>query len=76
VGAAGRAGHPPPPGPADAPVVLVAPSTSQDREHVLLRAALAGLADEPVRVIATHNRREPAPPVAVPANAVLVDWLS
>jgi UDP:flavonoid glycosyltransferase YjiC (YdhE family) len=58
------------------PVVLVAPSTAQDPEHRLLRAALAGLADEPVRVIATFNGREPSPPVAVPANAVLVPWLS
>ena len=41
----------PPPG--DGPVVLVAPSTAQDAEHRLLRAALDGLADEPVRVIAT-----------------------
>ena len=30
----------------------------------------------PVRVIATYNGREPSPPVAVPANAVLVPWLS
>jgi UDP:flavonoid glycosyltransferase YjiC (YdhE family) len=58
------------------PVVLVAPSTAQDPEHRLLRAALAGLADEPVRVIATFNGREPSPPVAVPANAVLVPWLA
>ena len=29
-----------------------------------------------VRVIATYNGREPSPPVAVPANAVLVPWLS
>jgi len=64
----------PPPG--DGPVVLVAPSTAQDREHKLLRAALAGLAREPVRVIATWNGREPEPPVEVPANAVLVPWLS
>ncbi len=64
----------PPPG--DGPVVLVAPSTAQDREHKLLRAALAGLADEPVRVIATWNGREPDPPIDVPANAVLVPWLS
>jgi UDP:flavonoid glycosyltransferase YjiC (YdhE family) len=27
-------------------------------------------------VIATYNGREPSPPVAVPANAVLVPWLS
>ena len=46
------------------------------REHRLLRAALEGLADEPVRVIATWNGREPDPPIAVPANAVLVPWLS
>ena len=64
----------PPPG--DGPVVLVAPSTAQDREHRLLRAALEGLAGEPVRVIATWNGREPDPPVEVPANAVLVPWLS
>jgi UDP:flavonoid glycosyltransferase YjiC (YdhE family) len=42
----------------------------------MLRAALAGLARSPVRVIATYNGREPDPPVAVPANAVLVPWLS
>ena len=35
-----------------------------------------GLADEPVRVIATWNRREPDPPLDVPDNAVVVDWLS
>jgi UDP:flavonoid glycosyltransferase YjiC (YdhE family) len=64
----------PPPG--EGPVVLIAPSTAQDREHGLLRAALAGLARARVRVIATYNGREPAPPVAIPGNAVLVDWLS
>jgi UDP:flavonoid glycosyltransferase YjiC (YdhE family) len=63
----------PPPG--DGPVVLVAPSTAQDPEHALLRAALAGLADAPVRVIATFNGRDPGP-IDVPANAVLVSWLS
>jgi UDP:flavonoid glycosyltransferase YjiC (YdhE family) len=64
----------PPPG--DGPVVLVATSTAQDPEHRLLRASLAGLAGEPVRVIATYNGRVPDPAVAVPANAVLVPWLS
>jgi UDP:flavonoid glycosyltransferase YjiC (YdhE family) len=29
-----------------------------------------------VRVIATYNGRVPSPPVEVPANAVLVPWLS
>jgi UDP:flavonoid glycosyltransferase YjiC (YdhE family) len=64
----------PPPG--SGPVVLVAPSTAQDPSHRLLRAALAGLADEDVRVIASYKGREPSAPVAVPANAVLVPWLS
>ena len=64
----------PPPG--DAPLVLVAPSTSQDRSQRLLRAALEGLADEPVRVLASTNRRGRADSLPVPANAKLVDWVS
>jgi MGT family glycosyltransferase len=72
----GEAAVEPPAEPAGTPVVLVAPSTSQDPDHRMLRAALEGLADEPVRVIATWNRREPDPPLQVPANAVVVDWLS
>jgi UDP:flavonoid glycosyltransferase YjiC (YdhE family) len=64
----------PPPG--DEPLVLVAPSTAQDPEHRMLLAALEGLADEPVRVLATTNRRDPPSPIAVPDNARLVDWLS
>jgi len=62
--------------PGDEPVVLVAPSTAQDPEHRMLRAALAGLARAPVRVIATHGGRVPARPFTVPENAVLVPWLS
>jgi UDP:flavonoid glycosyltransferase YjiC (YdhE family) len=62
--------------PGDDPLILVAPSTSQDPEHRLLRAALEGLADEPVRVLATTNRRAPVEPIAVPPNARLVDWVS
>ncbi len=62
--------------PGDAPLVLVAPSTSQDPEQRLVRAALEGLADEPVRVLASTNRREPSEPLEVPANARLVDWVS
>lgn len=60
----------------DAPLVLVAPSTAQDSEHTLLLAALRGLADMQVRVIATWNRRLPARALPVPANARVVPWLS
>jgi UDP:flavonoid glycosyltransferase YjiC (YdhE family) len=64
----------PPPG--DAPLVLVAPSTSQDPEQRMLRAALEGLAEQPVRVLATYNRRLPPEPIEVPGNARLVEWVS
>jgi UDP:flavonoid glycosyltransferase YjiC (YdhE family) len=56
--------------------VLVAPSTAQDPGHRLLRAALAGLSDEPVRVLATWNRRPLPGPTPVAANSRLVEWLS
>jgi UDP:flavonoid glycosyltransferase YjiC (YdhE family) len=59
----------------DGALVLIAPSTSQDPECELLRVALDGLADEPVRVLATTNRHRPEKPIEVPDNAVLVDWL-
>jgi UDP:flavonoid glycosyltransferase YjiC (YdhE family) len=62
--------------PGDAPLVLVAPSTSQDPDGQLLRATLEGLAAEPVRVLASTNRRAPAEPLPVPANARLVEWVS
>jgi UDP:flavonoid glycosyltransferase YjiC (YdhE family) len=62
--------------PGDEPLVLVAPSTSQDPSHRLLRATLRGLADAPVRVLAAWNRRPLAEPVDVPPNARVVDWLS
>jgi UDP:flavonoid glycosyltransferase YjiC (YdhE family) len=60
----------------EGPLVLVAPSTAQDSEHRLLRAALSGLAEAPVRVLATWNRRLPPRPLPVPANARVVDWVS
>jgi UDP:flavonoid glycosyltransferase YjiC (YdhE family) len=60
----------------DAPLVLVAPSTSQDPDHRLVRTAVEALADEPVRVVATTNREGVAPDVPTPANAMVVDWLS
>ncbi len=62
--------------PGDAPLVLVAPSTAHDSENHLVRTALAALADEPVRVVATTNRVVPQSPIKVPPNAVLVEWLS
>src|SRR5262245_39692677 len=62
--------------PGEAPLVLVAPSTAHDSENHLVRTALAALANEPVRVVATTNRVVPQRPIEVPANAVLVDWLS
>jgi MGT family glycosyltransferase len=58
------------------PLILVAPSTAHDSENHLVRTALAALAGEPVRVVATTNRVVPQRPIEVPANAVLVDWLS
>jgi UDP:flavonoid glycosyltransferase YjiC (YdhE family) len=60
----------------DAPLVLIAPSTAQDAEHTMLRAALRGLADTPVRVLATYNRRLPPRALPVPENARVVDWVS
>jgi len=60
----------------DAPLVLIAPSTAQDAEHRLLRAALRGLADSPVRVLATYNWRLPPRALRVPDNARVVDWVS
>ena len=64
-----------PPG-GDEPLVVVAPSTSQDRDHVLLRAALRGLQDLPVRVLATWNRRPPDSPLPRAGNARVVEWMS
>jgi UDP:flavonoid glycosyltransferase YjiC (YdhE family) len=62
--------------PGDDPLVLVAPSTSQDPDQRMLEAALEGLADDPVRVLATYNRRPPPRALRVPPNARLVDWVS
>ena len=62
--------------PGDAPLVPVAPSTAQDPELRLVRAALEALAEEPVRVVATTNRLGSGTPPDAPSNAVVVDWLS
>lgn len=58
------------------PLVLLAPSTAHDPTCEMLRAALDGLADEPVRVVATTNKHRPLERLEVPDNAVLVPWLS
>ena len=59
------------------PLVLVAPSTAQDPELRLVRAALEAFEGEPVRVVATTNRPESGQALpAAPANAMVVDWLS
>jgi len=60
----------------DGPLVLVAPSTSQDPEGRLVHAALEALAEEPVRVVATTSRQLEAPALAAPDNAMVVDWVS
>jgi UDP:flavonoid glycosyltransferase YjiC (YdhE family) len=62
--------------PGSDPLVLVAPSTSQDPEHQLLRAALTGLAGEKVRVLGALNHRTPTRPLPTPDNSRLVDWVS
>jgi UDP:flavonoid glycosyltransferase YjiC (YdhE family) len=59
----------------EAPLVLVAPSTAQDPDHHLLRSALEGLANAPVRVLATWNRRLPSRALRVPDNARVVEWV-
>jgi UDP:flavonoid glycosyltransferase YjiC (YdhE family) len=62
--------------PGEGPLVLVAPSTAHDSRNHLVRTALAALAEEPVRVVATTNRVTPQSPIEAPDNATLVDWLS
>jgi UDP:flavonoid glycosyltransferase YjiC (YdhE family) len=61
--------------PGEGPLVLVAPSTSQDRRRRLLRAALEGLAGMPVRVLASTDRTVLDGLGGLPGNATLVDWL-
>ncbi len=62
--------------PGEDPLILVAPSTSQDPDNRLVRSALEAMEGQPVRVVATTNRVVPSRPIEVPGNAVLVDWLS
>src|SRR5579875_580933 len=64
----------PPPG--EHPLVLIATSTAQDPDNRMLRAALTGLAAEPLRMLAVWNGRPMSPPVRIPPNARVVSWLS
>ena len=59
---------------ATGPRVLVAPSTAQDPGQTLLRAALGGLAELPVNVLAVQRAGTTGLPPA--ANARVVEWVS
>ncbi len=54
--------------------MLVAPSTAQDQGQTLLRAALRGLADLPVNVLAVRRAGTTGLPSA--PNARVVEWVS
>ncbi len=55
------------------PLVLIAPSTVKDAGGALVRTALAALAAEQVRVVASTSG---APrPATIPPNAVVADWI-
>lgn len=60
----------------DRPLVLVAPSTAQDPEQRMLRAALSGLARSDVRLLAVAGRRPLTRPVRGSPEARVVNWLS
>lgn len=62
--------------PGDRPLVLVAASTERDPADQLIETTLEALAREPVRVVATLNRRGSRWARPTPENATVVDWLS
>jgi UDP:flavonoid glycosyltransferase YjiC (YdhE family) len=62
--------------PGKGPLVLVASSTERDRDLRLVRVVLDALAEEPVRVLASTNRRGEPWPSGTPANSRVVDWIS
>jgi UDP:flavonoid glycosyltransferase YjiC (YdhE family) len=66
-----------PPLPAgDAPLILVAPSTSHDPGRRLLLATIEGLAGTDARVLASLDDRPLPRPVRASRNTRLVNWLS
>jgi UDP:flavonoid glycosyltransferase YjiC (YdhE family) len=62
--------------PGDAPLVLVAGSTAQDRELKLVRTAIRAFAGEPVRVLVSLNRDGSQWTEPLPDNVVVVEWAS
>lgn len=60
----------------DEPLVLVSASTGQDEQVEILKTAVEGLAGEPLRVVATLNRRVEHWTGGIPANTSVVDWVS
>ncbi len=60
----------------DGPLIVVAPSTSKDPQHRLLRSVLKGLEKMQVRVLGTTNGLEPDVPLPKVGNGVVVDWLA
>ena len=62
--------------PGDDPLVLITPSTVHDFGEELIGVAIEALEAEPVRVVATLNRRGGNWSGPVAANATVVDWLS
>jgi UDP:flavonoid glycosyltransferase YjiC (YdhE family) len=61
--------------PGEGPLVLVAPSTSQDPRQHLLAAALRGLERVAVRVVAIHPRGAPPLGFAAGPGTRLVSWV-
>jgi MGT family glycosyltransferase len=60
----------------DAPLVVIAPSTSHDPGQRLLRAALEGLRGTEVRVLAATDRRPASAPIRAGRDVRLVNWMS
>jgi UDP:flavonoid glycosyltransferase YjiC (YdhE family) len=58
------------------PLVLVAPSTAQDPGHRLLRAALTGLAERPVRLLGAAGGRPLSRPARCGHRDAIVNWLT
>ncbi len=60
----------------EAPLVVVAPSTSHDPTQRLVRAALEGLSGLDVRVLASLDHRPASRPIRAGRRVRLVNWMS